>query len=226
MGGAVGIFSTKLALKAGMVLLSARLDGHQVATTVDPTAALTVISSYLAQTIGLAPGEFDLAVVRGNHAIGIDHTEFGLSRVKVHNLPGPARIIIGRDLLLRMAIRFDFAKNRLRVFDVSERARVGRGLTAVPLDQANFENCLIVGGLDKNGNRQSLALIGEGPPPEQSNMMRVGDVHVAAAPNIKAGPCAAASFALPWQSFAGSQVIFDLGKGRLFLAGGGADGQN
>jgi hypothetical protein len=217
MGGPVGAMSTKLVLKAGMLLFAARLDGHAATATIDPAAAETIIAPKLAAHLKLAASGDSDTEVRRFHVIGVDHTELRLRRVLVRSVTGPAAIVIGQDLLAQMRIRLDFDRGRLRVLDPSDRARIGEGEAIVPLKRA-AGGCLELAVPDGSEHVVLAAPAGDSANASPSTPMQVGDFKLATFDAKSSGSCSSATKLVTWASFRAMRIMIDLPHERMILA--------
>ncbi len=216
MGGPVGVMSTKLVLKAGMLLFAARLDGHAVTATIDPTAAETVITPRLAAYLKLTASEADDKDVRHFHVIGVDHAELRLRRVLVRNLDGPATIVIGQDLLAQMRIRLDFDRGRLRVLDPTEHASTGEGEAIIAL-RRETSGCLELEAPDQSA-RVALANPAENTanaPPGAP--MDFAGLKLSVSDGTSSGNCGSETRIVTWASFRTTRILIDLPHERLVV---------
>jgi hypothetical protein len=236
MGAPIGVMSSKIVLKAGLVLFAARLDSHPALTLIDPSAPVTTIDRTLAERLraeaekaqpnvagsanlgsGTAPVEVD---VPRRHVLGLDAIELRVRHVRVMPLDGPAKFVIGRDLLGQMTIRLDFKQQRIRAADLRDSAGLRSGLTAVKLARNPADDCLTLEATDPAGARVTVALLGDsGGGGGAGREVKVGPATLTAYASPAGGRCRAEPLTLTWQSFGKTVVTLDLARDQLLLPG-------
>jgi len=219
MGGPIGVMSPKFLLKAGMLLVSARLDSHAVTATIDPSSPVTIVDPDVVRRIDRVPTEPGPAQMRKVHLIGMDHAEISIRNVSVGVVPAGAGMAIGSDALSDMVIGFDFARSRLRIRDRSEQARAGHGLTAVPLDWGAGK-CLTMPGVDAQGAAVKVALLpgaSAQSPSSERREVTLGSAKVEAWAPAPA-TCPGSDVSMDWSGFGKTWVELDMAHHRLWLA--------
>lgn len=216
MGGPVGAMSTKLVLKAGMILFAARLDGHSATATIDPTAAETVITPKLAAYLKLAhAGDTDVEV-RHSHVIGVDHAELRLRRVLLRDVDGPARIVIGEDLLAQMRIRLDFHSNRLRVLDSTDRVSTGEEDVIIPLKR-EASGCLALEAPKEAGLITFATLTENAANTPVTGLINFPGFQLRVSRGSSSNNCGPETKVVPWASFQTMRLMIDFPQQRLII---------
>ncbi|MBU6267296.1 MAG: hypothetical protein KGN34_07135 [Sphingomonadales bacterium] len=222
MGGPIGVMSPKFLLKAGLLLVSVRVDTHPVIATIDPSSPVTVVAPRLAERVDGVAHARGPARMRQVHGIGIDHAEISFRNVSVGDPPGGADMVIGADVLADMVIGFDFRRLRLNVLDHSANAGAGRGMIAVPFEPVAGK-CLVLPGVDERGTAVTIGLAGDGavaPDPAVRHRIGVGPMTVDA---VEAGPspCPGTVLSMGWAGFGGARVVLDMAHHRLWMTPAG-----
>lgn len=221
MSGPMGVMSTKIAIAASALLVSARVDMHDVWAILDPSAPISRVTPDIARRLKVADGAAGQPVTlsRG-HVVGLDHEEMRLGRIMV--VANQKRdLVIGSDILREMALELDFRSGRLRALERGAlQHRIGK-MTAVAA-HVSADGCLSLAGTGSDGTALRVALDGSAerltgtPAPVQ-----LGPVHlIAARPGGHVGHCDANDVVLDWRAFSDQVVILDLGHGTLWVSAG------
>lgn len=217
MSGPMGVVSTKLLLAASAMLLSARVDMHDVWATLDPSAPVSRVTPDIARRLkAIGPAEQPITLSRG-HVIGLDHEEMRLSQIVI--APGQKPdLVIGADVLREMALELDFRNGRLRVIERGALPHRTERMTPIAA-RISADNCLSVAGTAPDGTMLNTALGGSPIRPSGTpSPIQLGAVHLTAARLAERGRrCAANDVVLDWSAFAGTAIILDLGNGKIWL---------
>lgn len=218
MGGPIGVMSPHFMLKAGLLLISVRVDTLPVTAVLDPSSPESVIEPRVIEKVEKAfePGP---AKLRKDHSIGIDHAEVSFRRIAVGVPPGGASLSIGADLLSEIIIEFDFSRSRLKVLDHSVNSKVGRGMTAVPFEM-EAAKCLTLPGVDEHGTAVRVALLSDEQAslaPAERHQIGIGQTKVDAMTRSVSN-CPASTLAMDWSGFGRSRVLLDMTHHRMWLS--------
>jgi len=204
--------STKIAVQAGLLLLSARVDLHPVKAVFDPSLPVTTLSAGLAGRLS-ADGDADLRSVRGRHVIGLDHHVVPLRSVRVAAPGRAAPVTIGSDLLADNPLDLDLAHGRIRLLEPRDAPRATRGMTAVPA-HVTPAGCLEMAGTLEDGRAVSVAFGGTGGEPVP---VRIGDRSLLAM-RPAPGTCSPGAVSLGWAALAGSRIVIDRPRDTVWMA--------
>ncbi|WP_295631442.1 hypothetical protein [Novosphingobium sp.] len=222
MSGPIGIMSHKIVLKAGLLLISARIDLQPVEAVIDPSAPITTADPSVAKNLKVDPAMRGPQLVIKNRVIGIDRDEMRIHRVDIEPTRPATDLIIGSDLMSDMRIGFDFKRSKLRVFDQGDR-HVGKGMQIAAVSQSKISGCLIADARNEHGDPIRMAILGR--PVNFDNSGRplvkvsLGGVSLDAF-DIPSGsnPCTDSDVVVTWGNFADQHVIFDVGHNRMWLS--------
>lgn len=217
MSGPMGVVSTKLLLAASALLLSARVDMHDVWATLDPSVPVSRVTPDIARRLKASgPADRPVMLSRG-HVVGLDHEEMRLSQIMV--VPGQKPdLVIGADVLREMALELDFRSGRLRVIERGALRRRTERMTPIAA-RFSADNCLSLAGTALDGKVLNVALDGSSARPSGTpSPVQLGAVRLTAArPIERRRHCEANDLVLDWSAFAGTMVILDLGDGKIWL---------
>jgi len=217
MSGPMGVMATKLLLAASALLLSARVDTHEVWATLDPSLPVSRVTPDIARRLKASgPADRPIMLSRG-HVVGLDHEEMRLDQIVV--VPGQKPdLVIGADVLREMALELDFRGGRLRVIERGALRHRTERMTAVAA-RISADNCLSLSGAAPNGTPINVALDGSlARPSGTASAIQLGKVRLTAAlPAAHRTRCEANDLVLDWSAFAGTMVILDLGNGKIWL---------
>lgn len=227
MGGVIGAMSTKFVVHAGMLLLSARVDGHSLQAALDPSSPRTIISVELAKRIGLPPKEIESVQISHGWVIGIDHYELRLGTVRVAAHPGAAPVIIGADILAHAPLLLDFERHRLSLIERSNRgllqgdqlSRITDGMTPLQL-KVSSEGCFSVTGQDLNWRPISVGWKGtSGTSYVEAPRVQVhfGMISLPVEGPSKLDARCGFGAIIGWESFNHRRIVFDLPHHTLWL---------
>lgn len=232
MGGVIGAMSSKFMIKAGMLLLLARLDMHPVQAILDPAEPVTTISAELAWRIGLLSKRSNEIQLSHKELLGIDHSELRLSSVQIASQPESAQITIGLDLLAQVSLLLDFEHNRLKVisksnqglFQKSPISQVTRNMVSTAATVSD-RGCLKMSAKDYKGRPISIGVSDMSVVNNlTSNLIRV---HISSTSllvrqidraNDRANARCDSDFVLTWSELTNRRVLLDLPHQRLWLS--------
>lgn len=220
MSGPIGVVSHKIALHAGLLLISARIDLHSVVATIDPSAPATLIDPTLAQYVDAVVSPSAPQHPKKRRIIGLDHAETRLPQFLLAPTPAPIRLVIGADVLRDLVITIDLARSSLRVLDSSEYGRIGRGMLEVPVSTSDGDGCLKFKASYANGGPIDVALVGQpdGPQVTSSINITVSGISLPASPQLSGGEkCQSEAAIISWSAFRNHRVTLDLPHQRLWI---------
>lgn len=235
MGGLVGGVSSKIVLVAATLTFTARVDREHVRAMLAPQAAVSAVSARLSQKVRL-PGDGDATARRRAR----DRIDIGIGAEEMHvdakivsdaTLPKDVDLRIGRDMLDHM-IDVDLKRHRIRLLLRSEAAGATRGRTAIaltPRADGRWTMPATVAGIAGETAILDFASTAEVQvPAAAADLARIADGAKVAVTLGAARPIDlrvqrdAGAEALPvvgWQTFAGRDVLLDLGHDRIWLEG-------
>jgi len=211
----------RIALKAGMLLVAARLGFMPMQVAIDPSAPITISTPAFAHWLGLAGRDGEQPVP--HHAdIEIDHVSFALRKVKVALAGGRAQMVVGADILRQAIVEVDIPHGRLYMLD--QRAARSREKSMEGVDtQWGSDGCLLLLGATKDGRAVRAAMSGRldvGNAGEKA-MVAVNGLRLSMASHHDG--CRGSDVVAGWNSFDGRTVLFDLGNDRLWVSRVAAD---
>lgn len=216
MSGPIGVVSTKLALVAGALLVSARVDLHSVAATIDPSQPVTAISADLAARAGIKDDGPAVRPLAKRLTVGMDHAELRLEKVVVRG-DTPNRITLGADLLQQMTLALDFRKGRLRVIERGALRRATADMIPIAA-RSTPDGCLSISGRTPDGSAAHAALVGRASDDGPRASVAVAGVELqGTAQPAQVQTCPSNQMLLDWRAFAGSAIILDLGNDRIWV---------
>lgn len=221
MSGPMGVMSTKIAIAASALLVSARVDMHEVWAILDPSAPVSRVTPDIARRLRAADDAASQPVTlsRG-HVVGLDHEEMRLGRIIV--VPNQKRdLVIGSDILSEMALELDFRGGRLRVLERGALQHRTAKMTPVAA-HVSADGCLSLAGTGPDGITLRVALDGSAERPTgMPAPVQLGAVHLMASRSgTHGGRCDANDVVLDWRAFSDQVVILDLGNNTLWVSAG------
>lgn len=220
--------SSKFMIKAGMLLLSARLDMHSVQAILNPAEPVTTISAELAWRIGLLSKRSNETQLSHKELLRIDRSELRLSSVQIASQPGSAQITIGLDLLAQVSLLLDFEHNRLKVINKSNQgllqknpiSQVTRNMVSTAATVSD-RGCLKINAKDYKGRPISIGVSDmsvENTP--TSNLIRayISSTSLLIKQIDRANAKCDSDFVLTWSEFTNRRVLLDLPHQRLWLS--------
>lgn len=222
MSGAIGILSHKIILKAGLLLISARIDLQPVDAVIDPSAPMTIADPSEARYLKTDQAIRGPQKVMKKRVIGIDHDEMRIFQVDFQPTRPATDLIIGSDLMSDMRIGFDFKRSKLRVFDPGDR-HVGKGMHTIPISVSKTSGCLIADARNERGDPIRMAIVGRPVGSENSGHRFVkaflGGIPLnAVSSSMASGPCIDSDVLVTWSNLADRYIIFDVGHGQIWIA--------
>lgn len=222
MSGPIGVLSHKIILKAGLLLISARIDLQPVDAVIDPSAPMTIADPSEARYLKVDPTIRGPQKVIKKRVIGIDHDEMRISQVDIQPTRPATDMIVGSDLMSDMRIGFDFKRSKLRVFDAGDR-HVGKGMHTIPISVSKTSGCLVADARNERGGPILMAIVGRPidseNPGRQLVKVLLGGVPLNAFSSSRgSGPCFDSDVQVSWGNFAGQHIIFDVGHSQMWIA--------
>jgi hypothetical protein len=214
--------SHAIILKAGLLLISARIDLHHVDAAIDPSAPMTIADPSEARYLKIDPASLGPHKIIKSRVIGIDHDEMRIWQVGIQPTRPATDLIIGSDLMSDMRIGFDFKRSKLRVFDAGDR-HVGKGMRNVAIAVSKTSGCLIAHARNERGDPIRMAILGRPTSSENSGRppvkVSLGEVPLNA--RITTGEssfCIDSDVSVTWADFANERIIFDVGHSQMWIA--------
>ena len=213
----MGVMSTKLLLAASALLLSARVDMHEVWATLDPSSPVSKVTPDIARRLKVTGVAGKTISLPRGHVVGLDHEEMRLGEVMI--VPGQKPdLVIGSDLLREMALELDFRAGRLRVIERGALSHRTERMTSVAA-RLSSDGCLSLSGVAPDGTTLTVAIDGSSARPSGTpSRVQLGAAYLVAARLAdRHGRCAANDLVLDWSAFTGAAIILDLGNGKIWL---------
>ncbi|WP_295638021.1 hypothetical protein [Novosphingobium sp.] len=222
MSGPIGVMSHKIILKAGLLLISARIDLQPVEAVIDPSAPITIADPSQARYLKVDPEIRGPQQVIKNRVVGIDRDEMRIHQVNIQPTRPATDLIIGSDLMSDMRIGFDFKRSKVRVFDQGDR-HVGKGMRMAAISVSKISGCLIADARNEHGDPIRMAIVGRPADSDISGhplvKVSLGGVPLTAlGTSGGSGQCTDGEVAITWGSFADQHIIFDVGHRQMWLA--------
>ena len=222
MSGPIGVLSHKFILKAGLLLISARIDLQPLDAVVDPSAPMTIADPSEARYLKVDPAIRGPQDVIKNRVIGIDHDEMRIRQVGIQPTRPATDLVIGSDLMSDMRIGFDFKRSKVRVFDAGDR-HVGKGMHTIPISVSKTSGCLIADARNERGDPIRMAIVGRPVGSENSGHRFVkaslGGIPLnAVSSSMASGPCIDSDVLVTWSNFTDQHIVFDVGHSQMWIA--------
>jgi hypothetical protein len=211
----MGVMPAKIALAAGALLVTARVDMHTLSARLDPATSVSQVAPELARKLGVDPSTGHVATLPHKHVIGLGNEEFPFRQVAVNDTDGRT-LVIGADLLKEMTLELDFRANRLRVVEQGALRRVTKHMVAVPAT-ISADGCMSMTGITMDGAQIKVALVGGvAQPSGKSEKLTLGVLPFEAY-RTGARSCPANEMVIDWEAFAGRTIVLDLQSGKVWM---------
>ncbi|MBN8807545.1 MAG: hypothetical protein J0I47_04810 [Sphingomonas sp.] len=208
-----GTVSGKIALHAGLLIATGRIDLDTVRMTLDPSLPVSAVDVPVARKLGVSVDVRTPQDLPRDREIGLGTHAARLRRVVVD--PALASgMAVGTDILRLMPVAIDLRGWRMTSGSWRDLPVLTARMHPVHATVTD-DHCLAIDATDANGQPLRVALVGKPLGTSPRVAIRLGDVAMAATTGSPTCPSSQAQ--IDWSSLTGHRIVFDLKDERVWI---------